>query len=374
MRPKPNRTRDHQNALGGRSIESLVCKEAPVKQAHHPRRQALTSQLRCQLATRFGLQVMLLLVGGTQVGCQSFSWWGPAAPEAPVVLQSMPTAQEIVLAIGQNSQRIQQLEAQVKVSVQDMPGITGKLAFERPRRLRLQAKFLGLPGPGVDLGSNDAEFWVWLQTGGTGQRPVMLYANHEEFTATLSQQKTPIQPDWLIDAMGLVAIDPQAQLEGPIVRTDKNWEIRIRQWTPSGMMTRVLVVDRQHAWVIEQQWYDESGRVLGIARASDFVFYPGPDVSLPRRIELTIAPQTQDQMQLTLQMSGHRINQLSGDSEQLWLRPQPSGVQALDIGKPGMWMLGAAPNHNASDPVSTAPNTNLPTATYTPQYRGRVYR
>lgn len=317
---------------------------------------------------------MILLWGGTQLGCQSFSWWGPAPPEAPVVLQSMPTAQEIVLAIGQNSQRIQQLESQVKVSVQDMPGITGKLAFERPRRLRLQAKFLGLPGPGVDLGSNDSEFWVWLQTGGTGQAPVMLYANHYEFASTLSQQKTPIQPDWLIDAMGLVAIDPQAQLEGPIVRTDKNWEIRVRQWTPSGYITRVLVVDRQHAWVLEQQWYDDSGRVLGIARASDFTFYPGPDVSLPRRIELTIAPQTPDQMQLTLQMSGHRINQLSGDAEQLWLRPQPSGVQALDIGKPGMWMLGAAPNPTSSDPVSTAPNTNLPTATYTPQYRGRVYR
>ena len=100
--------------------------------------------------------------------------------------------------------------------------------------MRLQAKFLGLPGPGVDLGSNDDEFWVWLQTGGTGQAPMMMYANHVEFAQTLSKQKTPIRPDWLIDAMGLVALQPQSEFEGPIVRTDKNWEIRVRTLTPAG--------------------------------------------------------------------------------------------------------------------------------------------
>ena len=324
--------------------------------------------------SRTWVTLVLFLMISFQVGCQSFLWWGPAAPEAPIVLQSTPTAQEIALAIGRNSQRIQQLESQVKVSVQDMPGITGKMAYEIPRRMRLQAKFLGLPGPGVDLGSNDDEFWVWLQTGGTGQAPMMMYANHVEFAQTLSKQKTPIRPDWLIDAMGLVALQPQSEFEGPIVRTDKNWEIRVRTLTPAGVITRVLVVDRQHAWVLEQQWYDEFNRVLAIARASDFFYYPGPDVSLPHRVELVVAPQTPNQLQLTLQMSGHRINQLGGDVAQLWAKPNPPGVQTLDIGKPGMWMMGGPPIPAAPDPISTAPTTNSPSTSFTPQYRGRVYR
>ena len=334
--------------------------------------QRAVNRLYKQAWRLVGLGVIALC--GLQTGCQSVSWWGPAVPQAPSVLQATPTAKDIALAISQNSQRVEQLESHARVSVQSMPAITGKLAFERPRRLRLQAKLLGVAGPGVDVGSNDEQFWIWLQTSMAGQAPLFLHANHQEFAATLSQQRTPIKPEWLIDAMGLIQIDPQAQLEGPIVRADKTWEIRLRTWTESGWLTRVLVVDQQKAWVLEQQWYDANNRVLAIAKASDFAFYPGPDVSMPRRVELTVGPRTPDQLTLTLQMADHRINQLSGDPSQLWAMPQPNGVQTLDIGKPGMWMLGGPGDSMPSPPLTTAPSTNTPTASFTPQYRGRVYR
>ena len=307
-------------------------------------------------------------------GCQSVSWWSPSVPKAPVVLNATPTAQEIALTINQNAAKVHQLESQARVSVQDMPGITGKLAFEKPRRLRLQAKLLGVAGPGVDVGSNDQEFWIWLQTAMTGQQPLFLHANHQEFAATLAQQRTPIQPDWLIDALGMVQIDPASQIEGPIVRADKNWEIRVMTQTPSGPLTRILIVDRQRAWVLEQHWYDANQRPLAIARASDFVYYSSPDVSMPRRVELTVAPQTADQLVLTVQMSEHRINQLTGDPAKLWAMPRPDGVQTMDLGKPGMWMLGGAPTQVPEPPTSPAVTTPVNSAAYTPQYRGRVYR
>ena len=37
----------------------------------------------------------------------------------------------------------------------------------------------------------------------------------------------PVGPDWLIEAIGFVQLDPGGQHEGPIARSDQNIEIRI---------------------------------------------------------------------------------------------------------------------------------------------------
>ena len=82
-----------------------MCKEALVKPNECRVKYAdgfgtsgLLQTLRSM--SRTWVTLVLFLMISFQVGCQSFLWWGPAAPEAPIVLQSTPTAQEIALAIG----------------------------------------------------------------------------------------------------------------------------------------------------------------------------------------------------------------------------------------------------------------------------------
>lgn len=326
----------------------------------------LSTSYACRTGLWAVLPVLLLLVSGCRL-----PFMPAKGPTAPVLLSPQPTATEIAMAVGEQSNRVQQVQAQVRLSVQDMPGLSGQMRFERPRRLRIQAKMLGIGGPGVDVGSNDDAFWIWIQSNLPGSGPGFVYARHEEFAATLAQQRTPLQPEWIADALGLVTIPPQAMLEGPFKRNDKSWELRFREDSAAGPLTRVLIVENGTARVIEQYWYDANSRMLANARSSDFEYLDPPGVSMPRRVVLTVAPGTSDQMSLTLQMSGITLNQPSGN-ESLWMMPDPGNIPSVDLGKPGGWMTGVPsdlPTQLAPEPVPTYPDVG-----YRPQFRGATYR
>lgn len=328
----------------------------------------MESKKRNAQTLRFGVAIAGLLVFAT--GCR-LPFMPSRGPTAPVLLSAEPTANEIAMAVGDQSGRVQQVQAQVRLSVQDMPGLSGQMRFERPRRLRIQAKMLGIGGPGVDIGSNDESFWIWLQSNLPGVGPGFVYAKHEEFAATLSQQRIPLQPEWIADSLGLVTIPPQAMLEGPFKRNDKNWELRFREETAAGPMTRVLIVENGTARVIEQYWYDVNARLLAQARSSDFEYLEPPSVSMPRRVVLTVAPGTADQMSLTLQMSGIAVNQPSGN-EALWLMPDPGNVPSVDIGRPGGLSTGIPTNLPTQLAPQQAPT--YPETGFRPQFRGATYR
>ena len=289
------------------------------------------------------------------------------APQAPVLLSNQPTADEMALAIANQSNRVNQLQAQIRISVQDMPGLSGQMKFERARRLRIQAKMLGIGGPGIDVGSNDEAFWIWLQTNLPGTGPSFVHARHDDFARTLAQQRVPLQPEWIADALGLVSIPSEAVLEGPFARPDRSWELRYRYDSLAGPLTRVLIVEPGTARVTQQFWYDGNSRLMAQSRASDFEYLDPPGVSMPRRIQLTIAPQTPEQMTLTLQLSGINVN-LPPGSDALWEMPRPEGIPTVDLGQPGGWMTGV--------PTQLTPNNTptYPEAGYRPQYRGATYR
>lgn len=303
------------------------------------------------------------------IGCRLPGWTVPTPP-APVVLSAQPTSQEILAAIAGNGNAVRQLQSQVRVSVQDLPSLSGQLAIERPRRLRMQANLLGVGGTAVDVGSNDESFWIVMPSGMPGAAPLFLYARHEEFAATLARQRMPLQPEWISDALGLLTLTPETSVEGPFPRADGNWELRLRAPAPQGVVTRVVMVERGTARVLEQTWYDGNLRPLVTARSSDFEYQPSPGVSLPRKVTLTITPGTADQLTLALQMNGWRINQLMG-GEALWIMPESQGAQAVDLGRPGAWMTGReGENTLPTHPVTTG----TPAAAFRPQYRGRDFR
>ncbi|MCA9106161.1 MAG: hypothetical protein KDA83_12075 [Planctomycetales bacterium] len=331
-------------------------------QDHHGERAQWST---CWLA---GLVIGIVL-GST--GCR-LPFMTPRAPKAPELLSAQPTAEDIAMTIATQSNRVRQVQSQVRLSVQDMPAVSGQLRFERPRRLRIQAKFLGMVGgPGVDIGSNDEAFWIWMKANLPGAGPAFVYANHDQFAQTLAQQRIPMQPEWIADALGLVTIPADAILEGPFARRDRTWELRYRVDSPSGTLTRVLIVEAVTARVVEQFWYDSNSRLLAHARSSDFEYLDPPGVSMPRRVVLTVSPQTEDQMTLTLQMSGLMVNQATGN-DQIWVMPRPEGVPAVDLGRPGAWMTSVPNDVSAMPaPVST---TGYPQHGYRPQYRGATYR
>jgi hypothetical protein len=301
---------------------------------------------------------MLLLLFFVQAGFSGCWFRRPPTPPAPQFV-APPTQQSILDRIN-GSARIRQLQAEsATISV---PGLfvplQANLAVERPRRLRLRGSVLGAGG--IDLGSNDELFWMWTSL---ERPPAVYYARHDDFQRSAAAQMFPFRPEWLIEALGIVSIDPRYPVEGPYPRGAGQLEIRTRAPGVTGELTKILVVDATYGWVLEQYLYDDRGELLAQASMSEHRYYSDVDVSLPHHVEIALP---QSRATIRVDISGYLINQLHGDPEQLWSLPRIEGAALVDIINSGNSPLLGQP------PAAAAQHSDygtLPTAAR-PQYRG----
>ncbi len=273
-------------------------------------------------------------------GCQHL--WRQPAQQFPVAFPTPPaTKEQVIGVINANSSRIQQLESNVSLRVRGF-GLSGKLAMERPRRLRLQTSLFGIQGIGVDLGSNDELFWIFSEQ---MRPPGVYYARHDQFARSSARQLVPVEPDWIIQALGVVELDPSGHHEGPFERVPGRLEIHSQLASAAGPVKKITVVDSVHGLVQEQHIYDVQGNIVASARASKHQFYPEAGVTLPRHIEVQFAPGQPNQTAFQIDVANYRINQLAGDPARLWSMPQPEGYPLVDLADPrSLDMLGAPPD------------------------------
>jgi hypothetical protein len=258
---------------------------------------------------------------------------GPAAPQ---VLQPGATREQIVAAVNQNSSRVQSLtvtNASITIpDVMGLPILNGNIAAERPGRFRLTAG-TAVTGQEMDMGSNDELFWLWVRR---NQPPAVYFCRHSQFASSNIRQMMPIEPSWLLAALGMVDVDPATVFDGPSPSVRGAGTVELRAWLPSanGNLQRVLLIDATRAWVLEQHVYDQSGStLLASAVAESHRYYPVEQVSLPERLSLRL-PTANIAMKINL--GTVQINQLQGDRAQLWTLPNIDGYPQYDLG-------GAAP-------------------------------
>ena len=131
----------------------------------------------------------------------------------PIPRALPPTAslQQVIDVVNDNSARVQSLSTtRATISTPGFPSLNANIAFQRPRSFRLVAqKFIG---PEVDLGSNDELLWFWMKR---TQPPALFYCRHEQFAVSAARQIMPVEPEWLIEALGVVTFDPASHIEGP---------------------------------------------------------------------------------------------------------------------------------------------------------------
>lgn len=314
-----------------------------------------------------GLITALALFAGSGASCQRplmLSPFAPVGPAAPQVLAQGASRDEIIAAVNQNSARVHSLTATgASITIPDtmnLPLLTANIAAERPGRVRITAG-TALSGQELDLGSNDERFWIWIRR---NQPPGVYYCRHDQFANSAIRQMMPVEPAWLLSALGMVDIDPASVLEGPTPCGDG--KVEIRTWLPSssGTLNRVMVIDAGRAWVVEQHVYDQSGQtLLASAVAESHRYYETEQVSLPQRISVKLPTAGLD---LKIDMGNVQINQLAGDPNQLWSMPAFPGYPQYDLG-------GALPNTPLPGRTAsrTAPSGVAPAAFYAPVYRPR---
>src|SRR6185437_10713173 len=142
------------------------------------------------------------------------------------------------------------------VSASLIPSLRANVALERPRRFRMRAE-TGLTGPEVDLGSNDQLFWFWVRR---LQPPSIYYCTHQQFQVSRIREMVPVEPEWLIEALGITGFDPAAQHAGPTPVSGGRLEIRTQIPRSDGKVwTKNTIVDGARGLVLEQHWYDQNG-------------------------------------------------------------------------------------------------------------------
>ncbi|MEM1304191.1 MAG: hypothetical protein AAGG46_04810, partial [Planctomycetota bacterium] len=192
----------------------------PIERRQTPRRHA-----------GFGLVLVASLVACSGASCNSRfrSPFAASASPAPQVLAPTATIEQVVAAVNANTARVQTyVTNSASISVPGglaTPRLRGNIAVERPRRLRLRAG-TAITGPEVDLGSNDELYWLWSKR---NDPPAVFFARHAEHAGSVAQQFLPIEPEWLLDALGLLTLDPNAAYQGPMPRPDGTLEIRMTE-------------------------------------------------------------------------------------------------------------------------------------------------
>ena len=176
----------------------------------------------------------------------------------PRALPPSASLTQVIDVVNDNSARVQALSAtRATITTPGLPSLNANIAFQRPRSFRLVAqKFMS---PEVDLGSNDELLWFWLKR---AQPPALLYCRHNEFAVSSARQVMPVEPEWLIEALGIVTFDPASQIEGPFPTGVGRLELKSKM-PPGGLAaSRITIIDESRGTVLEEHVYDSRGTRL----------------------------------------------------------------------------------------------------------------
>ena len=252
-------------------------------------------------------------------------------PAAPVLFQQPPDLGSLIQVINSHTTRVRQLSVnRGRLTVAGViTTLRAELYYEQPRRFRLFAETT-LTGRELDMGSNDERYWMWLKP---MRPPAVLHGRHDQFEQSLARQFLPVSPDWLVQALGLVYLDPAGRHEGP--RQIRPGVVQIETHLPSagGELLRVLEVDEQRGLVLAQHLYDAFGTEVASAVASDHRFDPLQGVSLPARVVVNL-PTTP--LTFTFEADSYAVNQPLPDPMSLWAMPDlsGSGYDYFDVANP----------------------------------------
>jgi hypothetical protein len=251
---------------------------------------------------------------------------------------------QVIAAVNQNSSRIQSITATgATITVPDtlgLPLLSGNIAAERPGRFRLTAG-TAVTAKEIDIGSNDELFWIWIRR---NEPPGVYFCRHAQFANSNIRQMMPVEPSWLLAALGMVDINPASVFDGPLPRGDGT--VELRSWLPSvsGNLQRVTVIDARRALVIEQHVYDQSGRTLLASAVAESQYYDAArQVAVPQVVAIRLPTAN---INLRINLGSIQINQLTADRAQLWTMPTFDGAPQHDLG--GAAFGAPLPNQGAT--------------------------
>ncbi len=288
--------------------------------------------------------VLAIVAACATVGCQA--WRGQTLE----LLRRQPTTDEVIAAVNANNGLIdtllcddvaitvragQSLRQRVRSAVATHLALRGRLAVQKPRRLRLIA---GTPfSRELDLGSNDREFWLYLRQAqepslGPGKHPVLYHCTYEQYRR--SGAELPLQPEWVIAALGIEEVDPAAShflQPGP----PGTVELATPTTLSNGLPAVIVRVVALKSGTIQAVRLERGAVVVAESTLSGHIQDPTTTAVVPTRVTFTWHPAD---LTVTLKLRRIRVNPplTTGQLSRLWESPYAQLVgrglaQAINI-------------------------------------------
>jgi hypothetical protein len=148
-------------------------------------------------------------------GCAALNR-GTFTPKPRVVGERVLDVDQFVAEHNRNAELIESLKATPTIAVRGRVIQTqadGKLGMVRPRNFKLELSAQGQKK--ADIGSNDEEFWFWVQS--DTDRSIY-WCKYDDLES--SALAVTYQPDWIMEALGLKVITPEEADSIRVQRTD----------------------------------------------------------------------------------------------------------------------------------------------------------
>jgi hypothetical protein len=303
--------------------QSGAIKKFKMASAKQPTTRAICGEPKGSALWALGIVIVLFVSSGANCNQWIRSYTQPRT------LPDAATLDQIVTTVNGNTAKVQSLQAtQATLSLPGAPSLRANLALQTPRRLRLQANGPLGGGPELDLGSNDELFWLWVRR---NQPPAMFICRHDQFAMSNARQIIPVEPEWLLEAVGLARIDSTQLIDGPTPIGNQRVQVRSRQPSMLGDLTKVTVIDGWDGTVLEQHLYDVQGQRLASAITGRYKRDPVSGAALPRSIEIQWPTA---QMSFHVDVNDWLVNTIAPDNMALWTKPIYQGYPEVDLADP----------------------------------------
>lgn len=184
-------------------------------------------------------------------------------------------------------------DVRIKASGADAiaPSLSANVSVESPKNLRFSAR--SIRGTEVDFGSNSDRFWFWMRA---NEPDIVLTGSHDGLDR---QQAVPIPfpPGWLMEALGVIPIDPSAVQVLRDPETPDRAKLVSADYVQGQQVQRVMLVDLALGQIVEHSLYDGNETLITSASMSNF--QPSAGVMLPRTIVLN-CPEAGSRMKMTI--------------------------------------------------------------------------
>ena len=275
---------------------------------------------------KLGFVVILLGISG----CQQWAWFKPIGSPLTPVMPETATLEEVIAKVNQEASQIYSLKSSNatvggRAGGWPFPNLTANLAVERPHKFRLVGE-IGLIGSReVDLGSNDDLFWFWVRR---NQPPAVYFCRHDDFAQSDIRRQFPIEPQWVIDSLGMAMLDPASRHQGPTPVGKGRLEIRTEVPGQSGTYQRVTRIDTYQGRIVEQHLYDQAGTLLASSLIQKYRQDAATGLHVPQNVELHWPPA---ELVLKLDLGDVEVNRMTTANSELWTLPEVPGFAPTNL-------------------------------------------